>query len=322
MSFITDGNATALIPQPIANEIIKMAAESSAAMQMFRTVNMGTKTQRLPVTTALASAYFVSGPTGSTAPGRKKTSSAAWERKTLTAEEIAVIIPIAEETLDDADFDIWAEVKPQIAEAIGAKVDGAVLFGVDKPTSWSDEAIVAAARAAGNSFVRGSVGSQRLDVDISDVMSLVEADGFAVNGHVADISLKGGLRGLRDADGQPIYIGSPREDVSDRPTVYSEPINFLKNGAWDGDEADLVTGDFTKAILGIRQDIRFKVLTEATIQDPDDGSILYNLAQNDMVAIRATFRCAYVTANPVTRLAASAGSRFPFAVLRPAGASA
>lgn len=321
MSFITQTGATALIPEPDAKEIIKAAAQNSAAMSMFRTVNMGTKTQRLPVSSALVSAAFVSGPATTNPPGRKPTSAAAWERKVLTAEEVAVIVPIPEETLADSGFPIWDEVRPQIAEAIGSVVDAAVFFGVDKPASWTDAAIVPGARAAGNSFVRGSVQNQRLDVDISDTMSLVEADGFAVNGHVGDVSLKGSLRGLRDADGQPIYIGNPRENVGDRPTVYGEPIEFLKNGAWDTDEADLVTGDFTKAILGIRQDITFKMLTEATIYD-SEGAVLYALAQQDMVALRAVIRLGWVVANPITRLNTEAASRYPFAVLRPAGASA
>lgn len=321
MSFITQTGATALIPEPDAREIIKAAAQNSAAMSMFRTVNMGTKTQRLPVSSALVSAGFVSGPSGSNAPARKPTSSAAWERKVLTAEEIAVIVPIPEETLADSAFPIWDEVRPQIAEAIGAVVDAAVFFGTNKPVSWTDDAIVPAARAKGNSFVRGSVQGQRLDVDISDVMSLVEGDGFAPNGFVADVSLKGSLRGLRDADGQPIYIGGVRENVSDSPTIYGERAEFLRNGAWDTAEADLVTGDFTKAILGIRQDITFKMLTEATIYD-SGGEVLYALAQQDMVALRAVIRLAWVVANPVTRLNTDAASRYPFAVLRPAGASA
>ena len=321
MSFITANGAQALIPEQDAREIIKAAQENSAAMRMFRTVNMGTKTTRLPVSSALVSAAFVAGPATTNPPGRKPTSSAAWERKVLTAEEIAVIVPIAEETLADSTFPIWDEVRPQIAEAIGAVVDGAVFFGVNKPASWTDDAIVPAARTAGNSFVRGSVLNQRLDVDISDTMALVEADGFAVNGHVGDVSLKGSLRGLRDADGQPIYIGNPREAVGDRPIVYGEPIEFLKNGAWDTDEADLVTGDFSKAILGIRQDITFKVLDQAIIQD-SNGEILYNLAQQDMVALRAVIRLGWVVANPITRINTNAADRYPFAVLRPAGASA
>lgn len=58
--------------------------------------------------------------------------------KYITAEEIAVIIPIPEAVLDDAEYDIWAELKPSIISAFGKVIDGAVLFSTEKPTSWPD----------------------------------------------------------------------------------------------------------------------------------------------------------------------------------------
>ncbi len=323
MAFITTNGVSALIPIEESREIIKAASQQSAAMTMFRTKNMGTKTARMPVLSALVTAGFVSGPATTNPPGLKPTSNAEWETKWLTAEEIAVIVPIPEEQLKDAQFDIWAEIRPQIVESIGAVVDAAVLYGVNKPGSWTDDPIVTMARDAGNSFVRGSVGDQRLDVDISDTMSLVEADGFEVNGHIAGVQLRGALRGLRDDNGQPIYIGSVRnDDPGDRPLIYGEPTSFLKNGAWDTGEAELITGDFSKAILGIREDISYKILTEATIYDTNGTTILYRLAQQDMVALRAVIRLAYAVANPITRLNPNGSTRAPFAVLRPSGASA
>lgn len=324
MAFITTDGVSALLSDENASEIIKAASEQSVAMRMFRTVNMGKHIFRMPVSTGLATAYFVSGPSGTSAPGRKRTTSATWERKFLTAEEVAVIIAVPDSQLSDADFDLWGELRPQVSEAIGAAVDAAVFFGAGKPASWTDDAIVSAARAAGNSFVRGSVGSQRLDVDISDTMSLVEEDGFAVNGMAADISLRGGLRGLRDADGQPIYIASVvnGQVAPDAATIYNERAMFVRNGAWDRDEATLVAGDFEKAVLGLREDISVTFSKSAVIQNVDSGAIEQNMFQQDMTAARFVIRLAWAVANPVTRMNADANTRYPFAVLRPAGASA
>jgi HK97 family phage major capsid protein len=321
VTFITQNGVDPLIPVEEADEIIKALPTQSAAMSMFRTKRMSSKTQRMPVLSALATAGFVNGAIGTDPPGRKPLTALAWQRKELIAEEIAAIVAIPEEFLDDSAFPIWPEVREDLITAIGAVVDGAVFFGVNKPATWTDAAIVPGAIAAGNAFVRGSVPSQRIDVDISDTMALVEADGFEVNGHTARQGLRSSLRGLRDENGQPIYIANPQGGVGQRPTIYDVDATFVRNGAWDNDEAELVTGDYSKAILGIRRDITWKALDQAVIQDPATGAIILNLAQQDMVALRVVVRLAYAVANPVTRLNTDAGSRYPFAVLRPVGAS-
>jgi hypothetical protein len=87
--------------------------------------------------------YWVSGDTG-----LKQTSEAAWAGVTLTAEEIACIVPILEAVIDDASFDVWAELRPALAEAIAQTLDAAAIGGINKPASWPP-AVVPAAIAAG-----------------------------------------------------------------------------------------------------------------------------------------------------------------------------
>src|SRR5690625_5681388 len=68
------------------------------------------------------------------------------------------------------------------------------------------------------------------------------------------------------------------------------PIDFMANGAWDNDKAELITGDFRQLVYAIRKDVTTKLLTEAVLQDPETGDIVYNLAQQDMVALRVVMR--------------------------------
>ncbi|MEG0370650.1 MAG: phage major capsid protein, partial [Hungatella sp.] len=162
--------------------------------------NMSSKTHKMPVLDMLPIAYFVDGDTG-----QKKTTKQAWDKKIITAEEIAVIVPIPESVLDDSDYDIWGEVRPRIIEAFGKVIDSAVLFDVNKPSSWRS-GIVATAIAAG-AVVTLTEGDSLYDKIMAEngIISKVEGSGYFVNGHMADISMRAKLRGLKDTTGNPIF---------------------------------------------------------------------------------------------------------------------
>ena len=308
---IDRSDATALIPEEVSREIVQGVAETSACLRLFRRLpNMSRKQQRIPVLSALPTAYFVTGDTG-----LKQTTEQAWENKYLNAEEIACIVPIPEAVLDDADYDIWAEVRPRIVEAFGVVIDAAILFGTNAPTSWPDS-ILDGATSAGHVVALGT-GADIYDDIMGEngVISLVEEDGYMVNGHIAAMTMKAKLRGLRDTSGQPIFVRSMQDRT--RYELDGEPMEFPANGAFDVTQALMFSGDFRQAVYAMRQEITYKVLTEAVIQD-NTGAIVYNLAQQDMVALRAVMRLAWQVPNPVNRLQPTEAQRYPFAVLTPA----
>lgn len=303
-------DVASLIPEETSNEILQGVVRQSAAMSLMRRVRMSTSQQKMPVLSALPVASFVSAN-----GGMKQTSKMAWDKKMLVAEELAVIVPIPEAYLDDAEFDIWGEVRPRIEEAFGLAIDAAVFFGTNKPDTWG-AALVPAAAAAGNQIIRGAVSGQDVAGDVSDAMSLVENDGFDVNGHAARKAIRGALRNLRDDNGNPIFVQSVRD--GEGGLLWGEMLKYLSNQAWVNSQADLITGDFNQAILATRQDLTYKILDQASIFD-DEGALIYNFAQQDMVGMRVVGRFAYQVANPITGEAADIDDQFPFAVLRPAG---
>lgn len=308
MAVISRADATSLLNRQDINQILQEAPKSSVALSTFRTIRMSATQARMPVLSALPTAGFV---TDDVAAGTstKPTSRVAWADKFLNVEEIAVIVPIHENVFDDSAFDIWAEVRPLIAQEFGRVLDGAVLFGTNKPASW-DLSLEDGARAAGN--VRSAAAAGDLAEDINQTMALVEADGFDVNQFYAARTLRAQLRGLRDTVGQPIYLDNIRAD-GNTPTIYGEPISWVTNGAWvpaSGTSptdvgATIIAGDNTKAVLGIRQDMTFKILDQATVGG-------YNLAEKDMIALRCKMRVAFAVSNPLTP---EATGGYPFAVL-------
>lgn len=304
--------AEALIPEEASREIIQGVPEYSAIMQLAtKAPNMSRKQRRVPVLSTLPTAYFVDGDTG-----LKQTTQMQWGNKYFNAEELAVIIPIPEAVLDDADYDIWAEVKPRIMEAFGVAFDAAVMFGTNAPASWPTN-LLAAAKAAGNSVALGT-GEDLYDDLLGEggVISAVEEDGFMATGHVAAMGMRGKYRGLRDQQGQPLFKNGMQNGTSYE--LDGAPIVFPKNGAFDATQALQFSGDFKQIMYAMRQDITYKILDQAVIQD-NTGKIVYNLAQQDMVALRAVMRLAWQVPNPINRLSPDEAERYPVSVLTPAG---
>jgi hypothetical protein len=308
----TGEGSGSLIPNAERHEILKSLPAASAVLSLARKVNMSTKTEKQPVLSALPAAYWVDGDTG-----LKQTTKAEWQNKQLIAEELAVILPIPEALIADANYDLFAEVRPLIVEALGVALDAAVLFGVDAPSSFED-ALVPAAISAGNAVSRGDVvldGYNDIGLDIGGeggLMNLVEEDGFNVNGFAARTRMKSVLRGMRDSTGALIF--QPSMTVGTPATLYGEPIYYPdSNGSWEPG-IDMIGGDWSKLVVGIRQDITFKLFTEGVISD-DAGNVVLNLMQQDSVALRVVARYAYTVANPINRMNQVEADRYPFAVL-------
>lgn len=295
------------IPVEIVNDIIQELPQQSVALTRMRKVRMSSKTRRQPVLASLPVAYWVDGDTG-----LKQTTKATWDNVVMTAEELAALIPVPNAVIDDSDMPIWELVRPLLVEAIGNKVDLATLFGIDKPSTWPT-ALVPGAIAAGNTIAEGT--GTDFGVDVANLAGMVAKDGFAVNGFASAPGLNWKLIGLRDTNGQPIY-GNPM--ASGQPgTLYGYPLHEVTNGAWQPDAAELIAADWSKFVIGIRQDITFDLFDQMVISD-DDGAVVFNAPQQDSKVLRVVFRVGYQVANPLTRLNSTAATRYPAGVLTPA----
>ena len=317
INIITRSNAEGLIPQQVADEIIQALPTQSVALRLMRPMpRMTSKQTKIPVMTGLATASFVSGDSG-----RKPTTKLTWENVYITAEEVAVMVPIPEAVLADASYDIWAEARPRIVEAIGKAIDQAVFFGTGKPDSWP-AGIVPGAIAASN-YVTHSATATGADLYTEilgegGVLAKIEEQNINPSGFVGALSMKAKLRGALDNNGQPIFRASYSNDVNGRMVYDIEgmPVAFPDNGCWDDSAttgALLLAGDFDYARYAIRQDITFKLFNQGTITD-GTGGVALSLMENDCVAMRAVIRLGWQLPKPVNPV--SGTTYFPFAVLR------
>lgn len=304
-------DAEAIIREQVVSTIFQDAPKQSVFMSMARKLpNMTSDQTRIRVLDFLPTAYWVDGDTG-----MKQTSRQAWDNVYLDAAELAVIVPIPEAVLDDAEFDIFGEITPRVNEAIGQRVDSAIIFGVNRPRVWQND-IITLARQAGNNVAPGSTPDYyNLLLGENGVISKVEEDGYMATGALAAMGMRAKLRGIKATDGTPIFKSDMQGSTN--YALDGAPMYFPQNGAYDNSIAQLIVGDFKQAVYAIRQDVTVKILDQGVIQDPITKDIVYNLAQQDMVALRIVFRMGWALPNPATRMDEDRVG-CPFAYLEPA----
>lgn len=305
----TDAQAT--IPEEVANDLIRRSTDESAALQMFRRVPVSRNQVRFPVISALPVAYWVTGDTG-----LKQTTEVAWNNKYLNIEEAATILPVPDNVADDMEINVWDEAMPYMVEALGRLVDSAVFFGTNAPASFPTN-IAAAATAAGNNLNEGTAAaSGGYMADIDATISQVELDGFDVSGFVAARSARGKLRAARNSLGDRLDAGRLSGDLKE---IDGLPISYPMRGLFptaNGSNLNprIFAGDFSQFVLGVRKDITVDVFREGVIQD-NSGAIVYNLMQQDMTAIRLTFRLGWQVANIINNDQPNDTLRYPVATL-------
>jgi hypothetical protein len=302
-------DTSALMPEEVSNKFLGGLQDSSATLSMFTHIPVGRAQVRFPVLSALPVAYWVTGDTG-----LKQTTEVNWANKYMNIEEIAAIIPIPENVIDDADVPIWSQIMPLCEQAAGRLLDATVFFGTNAPASFPTN-VVAAAAAAGNTIQIGTNAAAAGGVvgDHSDMLAAIEADGYDPTRGVAARTLRGRARQARNT------LGERYDEItttSSTVTIDSVTYEFPMRGLWPTGSGAVqsIAIDDTEFVVGVRQDITWKLLDQAVIQD-NTGAIVYNLAQQDMVAMRLTMRVGWQVANRISYDQPTEASRYPAAIL-------
>lgn len=296
-----------IIPREYSQQIIEEATRLSTVLQLARTMPMGTRITELPVPGSLPKAQWTTGanmqPGG---PGRKAYTDLRLTPQVMTAEEVSAVVAIPEQYLEDNTVNLWSWVRPQLAQAIAVRLDETVLFGAPAPvpTTFPVGGIVAAAY----SIPIGPVGLDAVD-GVNQAMSAVERQGLLVTGHSADIGAKGQFRGVRDANGS-LLLGTEQVGGMQRPTLYGAPIAYSPYTQTPL-TTDFITGAWEYLVIGVRQDIRFRIDPSGVIASPDGQQVLVSGFQDNVVPAKVWARFACTIVKPVTPRVP--GGAIPFA---------
>ncbi len=276
-------NLQGFVPNIISDEIIGMAVRGSSILRLSKVEAMESDNKTFSVMSKGVGAYWV----GET--DRIGTSVAEWTFPELKAQKIAVIIPVSREKMNDTTIDVFGNLRPYIAEAFYETIDKACIFGVNSPFT---DSVYGVATASSQAIAVGT--NPKVDLDISDVMAAVEKSGFDCDGFVAGLDFKNQLRKLRDADGNQLYV----EGVNGK-TLYSLPVEFNRANSWDSTKALCIGGEWKYAVVGIREELQYEILREATLQNVtmSDGKPM-SLAENDMIGLKVTMRMGFAIVQP------------------------
>lgn len=311
-NIIGRSDAAGTIPVAYSNELLNSIAQESFVLRMARRLrNMTVYEEKLPVLSALASAYFPGGDTGLV-----QTTEINWSDVTIYAEDLAVLVPVSKNVLNDANIPIWDEVRKELVTAAGVAIDNAILYGTNKPSTWATAIITAAASASHNVSLAGYTDLYEAilgetGAGAPGVFGLVEQDGYEVNGSLAHLTMKTKLRNSRDVNGAPIFNSDPA--MAMRYLLDGTPTWFPNTGIASS-TYKMISGDWQQLAYSMRQDMTFDVFTEGIIQDAG-GSIVYNLMQQRMAAIMLTMRLGTAVPNPINRVNGTEATRYPFAYL-------
>lgn len=280
----TAGSGGYLVPDQLGELLQNTIAREAAVAALAKRVPLYGKKETFPVYAGRPTAAFV-------AEGAAKgTTGAEFTELALNTKKIATNVIYTEELLEDARIDprvlVSADVEGAFADLIDAHALG---YAAGSAISGSFDSELAETSQTHELGSTGDAFALAISAGIADV----EGNGGKCNGIIAAMDVKAHLRDARSAveTTNPVYTpgyGREPDSLYGLPIHYSTNLDAFTAGA--GKKAAVV-GDFTHAILGIRQDIRVRFSDQATL---DVGGTLHHLFQQNKIAAQWEMRVGFV----------------------------
>jgi HK97 family phage major capsid protein len=257
---------------------------------------MGASVEEMPVPKTFPSAGWTAG-----YGARKPWTDLSVDTETIKAEELAAVVAIPNQYVEDTTINLWGYVRPLVAEAMAAALDDAVLFGEGAPASFPAGGVAGAAVAA--------TGTDAFDT-ANSAFEIVENSGLAVTGTAADLAVRSALRNVRDSNGD-LIAGAAFMNQQQVSGLFGYPIFY---GPFSETTPDLITGAWRYAILGVRSDIRYEISTQGVIVD-SAGVVKVSAFQDNQTLLKAWGRFGFTIVRPVTRRCPNGASPFAKATI-------
>lgn len=262
------------LPSDVLDEVWQKTIEASFVMSHARTMQVPGTGTNVNIITGDPTPAWVTEST------EKTVSTPTFSNKTLTPYKLAVIVPFTEEFRRDVPT-LYAAIAARVPSVLAKTFDQTVFFGTAPGTGFDT-------------------------LSGADGVDLEAAPADAINGALTDILVEGGtanaialapqgygiLTGAKNSDGSLTFGGSYNSTGSITP--FGLPVTVTSAAYKSGSSAANTVGfigDWTKAIVGMVQDIRVDYSDQATI---NDGTKQLNLWQRNMFALRCEMEVGFI----------------------------
>jgi HK97 family phage major capsid protein len=280
------------VPDELAKELNMLIRDASCVEKLARHVPM----KRLRMVRRMQAdgvdGYWVD------AMAVKPKDAPTFQTYELQAEKMAVIIPVEDQLLEDADTDIASVIREDVVGAFGEMLDRTYM-GYE-PTSPFPMSLSGSCPVA-NTIAFGT--GVDLAADFSLAMAALEANGFSATGAIAHPATMHQLRNLRDAVNQPIFAENLKDGVTSY-TVFGVPICFTRQVQQLGGLSEILLLHKPYVFIGDRVGLQIAMSNEATLTQGTEADL--NLFEMDLTAFRFVTRKAF-TVKDVNALAKITG---------------
>lgn len=303
-----DARGGYLIPEELRAEVLRIAeAQYGLARRDFTYLPFSGPGNERKIPT-LASSVTVNWTNESV---KKTGTNPTFGLVTQTLKKLAAIIPFTEEILEDSAINLTQLVATLFAEAVSKEEDVQFFYGTGSPwTGILNNGSVATVDLGTGEGVSDITFEKLIDMQDECPSGALPGAKYYMNRTVYSYLRKLRADAVSASDGKGMFLLPPNkksiEDILDYPIELTDalPGKTLTGAA----KPFVIFGNLKlAAIFGDKQQIRAKLLDQATITD-GDGETVINLAEQDMVAIRLEERVGYVLALPTAVVVLKTGA--------------
>lgn len=294
----TDPRGGYLIPEELMTEVLRIAETTfGVARREFRYMPFtGPGNERkIPTLASGFDAEWVDE------AGEKPSGNPTFGLVTQTLKKLAKIIPFTEEILEDSAINLTELVATLFAESVAKQEDIQFFRGTGSPwTGIINNGSVNVVELAATEGVADINFEKLIDMQDATPSGILPGSKYYMHRTIFSYLRKLRTDAISASDGKGAFLlpltKSGLEDILGYPI---ELVDAMPDKTTTGVNKPFVLFGNLKvaAIFGDKQQIRAKLLTEATITD-GDGTTTLNLATQDMVALRLEERVGYVLALP------------------------